>query len=119
MAVTRFREDELYPSELHINQNLGAESFGLAKWVERDDKIENTDVVAWPCFGVSHISRAEDWPIMPVEILRVHLKPSNFFKVSLDNFSSCCQLTGSATRDLMFLARRMQSQETLPKRSVS
>jgi len=83
MAVTRFQEDELYPSEIHINQNVGKVDFGLAKWIDRDDNIENTDVVAWPCFGVSHISRAEDWPIMPVEILRVHLKPSNFFRVSL------------------------------------
>lgn len=30
-------------------------------------------------FGVTHVSRPEDWPIMPVEILRVHLKPSGFF----------------------------------------
>jgi len=50
MAVTRFKEDELYPSEIHINQNLGGGSnFGLANWVERDDNIENTDVVVWPC----------------------------------------------------------------------
>jgi Cu2+-containing amine oxidase len=34
-------------------------------------------------FGVTHISRPEDWPIMPVEILRAHLKPSGFFDVSL------------------------------------
>lgn len=33
-------------------------------------------------FGVTHVSRPEDWPIMPVEILRVHLKPSGFFDVS-------------------------------------
>lgn len=32
-------------------------------------------------FGVTHIARPEDWPIMPVEILRVHLKPSGFFDV--------------------------------------
>jgi primary-amine oxidase len=27
----------------------------------------------------SHFARPEDWPIMPVEIVRAHLKPSGFF----------------------------------------
>lgn len=79
MFVTPYSSDELYPSELHVNQNPGGEEFGLAKWVARDDNIDNEDIVLWPCFGVTHVSRPEDWPIMPVEILRVHLKPSGFF----------------------------------------
>jgi primary-amine oxidase len=99
MFVTKYREDELYPSDVHINQNPGGEDFGLAKWVARDDKVENEDIVVWPCtyiprkvsladplaFGVTHISRPEDWPIMPVEILRVHIKPSGFFDVSVQS----------------------------------
>ena len=83
MFVTQYKADELFPSEVHINQNPGGEDFGLQKWVNRDENVKNTDIVAWPCFGVTHISRPEDWPIMPVEILRVHLKPSAFFDVSL------------------------------------
>ncbi|ORY21000.1 putative peroxisomal copper amine oxidase [Naematelia encephala] len=86
MFVTTYDEDEIYPSEVHINQNPGGENFGLAKWVARDDVVENEDIVCWPCFGVTHISRPEDWPIMPVEILRIHLKPSGFFDVRLDPF---------------------------------
>jgi primary-amine oxidase len=83
MFVTPYNEEELFPSDIHINQNLGGEDFGLQKWVNRDENVRNTDIVCWPCFGVTHISRPEDWPIMPVEILRVHLKPSGFFDVSL------------------------------------
>ncbi|ODN80850.1 hypothetical protein L202_02991 [Cryptococcus amylolentus CBS 6039] len=79
MFVTPFNRDEIFPSEIHINQNPGGEEFGITKWVARDDNIENEDIVLWPCFGVTHITRPEDWPIMPVEILRVHLKPSGFF----------------------------------------
>ncbi|KAK4688397.1 primary-amine oxidase, partial [Tremellales sp. Uapishka_1] len=79
MFVTAYNDDEVYPSELHINQNPGGKDFGLAKWVARDDNVRNEDIVCWPCFGVTHISRPEDWPIMPVEILRVHLKPTGFF----------------------------------------
>lgn len=82
MFVTPYNEDEVFPSDIHINQNPGGEDFGLQKWVNRDENVRNADVVCWPCFGVTHISRPEDWPIMPVEILRVHLKPSGFFDVS-------------------------------------
>ncbi|GFZ48473.1 Copper amine oxidase 1 [Saitozyma sp. JCM 24511] len=79
MFVTPHSDEEIFPSELHINQHPGGEDFGLQTWVNRDENVENADIVAWPCFGVTHISRPEDWPIMPVEILRVHLKPSGFF----------------------------------------
>jgi primary-amine oxidase len=82
MFVTPYAEEEIYPSELHINQNPGEDAFGLQAWVNRDENIVDTDVVCWAGFGVTHISRPEDWPIMPVEILRVHLKPSGFFDVS-------------------------------------
>lgn len=82
MFVTPHSDEEIFPSELHINQHPGGEDFGLQTWVNRDENVENADIVAWPCFGVTHISRPEDWPIMPVEILRVHLKPSGFFDVS-------------------------------------
>lgn len=80
MFVTRYKADEIYPSGMHINQHPGGTNFGLAEWVERDEKIADEDVVVWANFGVTHISRAEDWPIMPVEMIRVHLKPSNFFQ---------------------------------------
>ncbi|KAL7420677.1 peroxisomal copper amine oxidase [Cryptotrichosporon argae] len=79
MFVTPYAPNELYPSDMHINQNPGGEQFGLAEWVARDEPVEDRDIVVWPCFGVTHISRPEDWPIMPVEILRVHLKPAGFF----------------------------------------
>lgn len=49
MFVTPYSSDELYPSELHVNQNPGGEEFGLAKWVARDDNIDNEDIVLWPC----------------------------------------------------------------------
>ncbi|WWC67794.1 uncharacterized protein I206_101707 [Kwoniella pini CBS 10737] len=79
MFVTTYSDDEKFPSDIHINQNPGGKDFGSQSWINRDDDIVNKDIVCWPCFGVTHISRPEDWPIMPVEILRVHLKPSGFF----------------------------------------
>ncbi|WVR04520.1 hypothetical protein IAU60_001524 [Kwoniella sp. DSM 27419] len=79
MFVTPYSDDEKFPSEVHINQNPGGKNFGSQGWINRDEDIVNKDIVCWPCFGVTHISRPEDWPIMPVEILRVHLKPAGFF----------------------------------------
>ena len=49
MFVTPWAEDQLYPSDIHINQHRGGELFGLAKWVAEDGNVENTDVVCWPC----------------------------------------------------------------------
>jgi primary-amine oxidase len=80
MFVTPYAEDELYPSGIHINQHPGGDDFGLAEWVKRDASIVNEDIVVWASFGMTHFSRPEDWPIMPVEMLRVHLKPSSFFQ---------------------------------------
>ena len=45
-------------------------------------KIDGEDVVVWHSFGVTHIPRTEDWPVMPVETVGFHLKPANFFAVN-------------------------------------
>ena len=39
----------------------------------------NTDVVLWYVFGIHHITRMEEWPIMSVETVSFWLKPSGFF----------------------------------------
>ena len=39
----------------------------------------NTDVVLWYVFGLHHITRIEDWPIMPVDTVSFWLKPFGFF----------------------------------------
>ena len=33
----------------------------------------------WHSFGVTHVPRIEDWPVMPKESVGFHLKPANFF----------------------------------------
>lgn len=39
---------------------------GLEKWTANDRSILEEDVVLWHTFGVTHIPRTEDFPVMPV-----------------------------------------------------
>ena len=52
---------------------------GLTRWIADDEPLENTDVVLWYVFGIHHITRVEDWPIMPVDTISFWLKPFGFF----------------------------------------
>jgi primary-amine oxidase len=36
-------------------------------------------VVLWYVFGIHHITRPEDWPVMPSDIVSFWLKPFGFF----------------------------------------
>jgi primary-amine oxidase len=52
---------------------------GLGAWTVRNRPVENTDVVLWYVFGIHHLTRPEDWPIMPVDTVSFWLKPAGFF----------------------------------------
>ena len=52
---------------------------GCPAWTAAGRSIENTDVVLWYVFGIHHITRMEDWPIMPVDTVSFWLKPFGFF----------------------------------------
>lgn len=77
--VTKYQDNTLYPSGMYVNQCEGGEQFALSDWIAKDDNVQNEDIVTWLTFGANHVVRPEDWPIMPVESVKVHLKPSNFF----------------------------------------
>ena len=44
-----------------------------------DESLENTDLVLWYVFGIHHITRVEDWPVMPADTIAFWLKPFGFF----------------------------------------
>jgi primary-amine oxidase len=75
--VTPYREDERWPCGDFPVQ--AARDAGLPAWTEADRPIENTDVVLWYVFGIHHITRPEDWPVMPVDVVSFWLKPFGFF----------------------------------------
>jgi primary-amine oxidase len=75
--VTPYRRDERWPSGDFPVQ--AERDTGLPAWTAADRPIENTDVVLWYVFGLHHITRPEDWPVMPVDIVSFWLKPFGFF----------------------------------------
>jgi primary-amine oxidase len=75
--VTPYHPDERWPCGEF--PNLGDRDTGLPRWTEQNRPIENTDVVLWYVFGIHHITRPEDWPIMPVDTVSFWLKPFGFF----------------------------------------
>lgn len=75
--VTREDPEELYAAGQYPNQHTGGA--GLPEYVAQDRTIENEDVVLWYTFGLHHLPRPEDWPVMPTAYIGFHLKPSGFF----------------------------------------
>lgn len=85
--VTRYDDEETFPSGRHTMQSLGGE--GIASAIERrrnnndiDTSVRNQDIVIWHTFGSTHNPRTEDWPVMPSEKMTVGLKPVNFFSAN-------------------------------------
>ncbi|HVM65759.1 MAG TPA: primary-amine oxidase [Acidimicrobiales bacterium] len=75
--VTPYRPDERRAAGDYPNQHPGGE--GLPRWTAADRPISGTDIVLWHTFGVTHLPRPEDWPVMPVEYCGFHLVPVGFF----------------------------------------
>jgi primary-amine oxidase len=75
--VTPYAADERWPCGPFPNQSSVDE--GLPAWTAANRPIEDTDVVLWYVFGIHHITRMEDWPIMPVDTVSFWLKPFGFF----------------------------------------
>jgi primary-amine oxidase len=75
--VTPYRADERRAAGDYPNQHGGGD--GLPRWTAADRPITDTDVVVWHTFGVTHIPRAEDYPVTPVESTGFVLSPVGFF----------------------------------------
>jgi primary-amine oxidase len=65
--VTPYREEERWPCGEFVVQS--AEDRGLPVWTAQDRPIEDSDVVLWYVFGIHHITRPEEWPVMSVDKL--------------------------------------------------
>jgi primary-amine oxidase len=75
--VTRHHDDERWPAGDYPTQST--DDTGMTRWIADDEPLENTDVVLWYVFGIHHVTRVEDWPVMPVDTIAFWLKPFGFF----------------------------------------
>ncbi len=75
--VTPYERGERRAAGEHPNQHEGGA--GLPEWTAADRDLVDRDVVLWYTFGVTHVPRPEDWPVMPVEYTGFLLSPVGFF----------------------------------------
>ncbi|GMM28041.1 hypothetical protein DAMA08_007570 [Martiniozyma asiatica (nom. inval.)] len=80
MQVIPYEEDRLYPSGDHVPQWSGDGDVGMRKWIgDGTDNIQNTDILVYHTFGISHFPAPEDFPLMPAEPITLMLRPRHFF----------------------------------------
>jgi len=75
--VTPYAAAERRAAGDHPNQHAGGD--GLPRWTAANRSVVGTDVVVWHTFGVTHVPRPEDWPVMPVGRCGFQLSPAGFF----------------------------------------
>ncbi|KAK1849474.1 peroxisomal copper amine oxidase [Colletotrichum chrysophilum] len=82
--VTPYKDYELFPAGDYVCQSSGEEGHPynetVVDWVNRNESVENTDIVCYVQFGLTHFPRTEDFPVMPAEPVGVMIRASNFFK---------------------------------------
>ncbi|CAB83008.1 Amine oxidase [Schizosaccharomyces pombe] len=79
--VTPYKDGQIYPAGDYVPQTSGEPTKGLPEWIaeEPDASVDNTDIVVWHTFGITHFPAPEDFPLMPAEPIRLLLRPRNFF----------------------------------------
>jgi primary-amine oxidase len=78
--VTPYNENERYASGVYPISSKGND--GLAVWTQANRPIANTDIVGWYTLGFHHITRSEDWPIMPTMWHSFYIRPFHFFQAN-------------------------------------
>jgi primary-amine oxidase len=76
--VTAYDRTERFAAGEFPNQATGADD-GLHIWTQKDRNIVDQDLVVWYTFGMHHVVRLEDWPIMPRQNIGFMLEPHGFF----------------------------------------
>jgi primary-amine oxidase len=75
--VTRYDPRERYSAGDFVNQHPGGA--GLPAYVAANRDLDGADLVVWHTFGLTHVPRPEDWPIMAVDRTGFTLRPVGFF----------------------------------------
>jgi Cu2+-containing amine oxidase len=61
-------DEQIHPAGRHVPQTSGEPSKGIPEWIANGEaSIDNTDIVLWHTFGITHFPSPEDFPVMPAE----------------------------------------------------
>jgi primary-amine oxidase len=77
MWVTQFNPKERWASGNYPNQSH--QNLGLPDYIANQEPITNSDLVLWYTMGFRHITRPEDFPVLPTLWHEVTLRPAFFF----------------------------------------
>ncbi len=75
--ITAYNAKELYAAGPYPNQSPGGD--GLPAYVAQHRRVANADIVLWYTMGFHHVTRPEDWPVLPTMWHSVSLVPYGFF----------------------------------------
>jgi primary-amine oxidase len=80
--VTKYHPDQLYASGKYPNQAAAGYKDHLFEYAKKNEKVYKEDVVLWYSLGFTHLTRPEDYPIMPAGKVAVNFTPFGFFEKS-------------------------------------
>ena len=75
--LTRYKPDELWAAGLYPNLNPKDE--GLPQFVADSEDAAAEDIVVWYTMGFRHVTRPEDFPILPTFWHEMTIRPAFFF----------------------------------------
>lgn len=75
--ATRYNASELYAAGPYPTHAPKPEN--IATYARNKQSILNQDVVAWYTFGITHVTRPEDYPVMPAARAGFKIVPKGFF----------------------------------------
>ncbi|HEY1429118.1 MAG TPA: hypothetical protein VGF18_06065, partial [Candidatus Tumulicola sp.] len=76
--ITQYDERQLYAAGWYPNQHPKEYSDDLFHYAG-EKSVYDRDVVVWYSLGFTHVTRPEDFPIMPAERIGVTFRPRGFF----------------------------------------
>jgi primary-amine oxidase len=75
--ITKYKADELWAAGLYPNLNPKDE--GLPQFVADNESAASEDLVVWYTMGFRHVTRPEDFPILPTFWHEMTIRPAFFF----------------------------------------
>lgn len=76
--VTAYDRSERFAAGEYPNQSTNGDD-GLPAWTQANRNIVDQDIVVWYTFGMHHVVRLEDWPVMPRQNIGFRMEPHGFF----------------------------------------